>query len=361
VDLKYIVWELIMNENQNNIQYYEDEIDLRELMVALWKRKKMIISLTLVIAILAGMFSMFVLSPVYDTKLNIVISMPEIYSTRFGEYKLPITTNDQYINLLTSNDVLIKTIRDMQYNLDEISVEKLKERIAISSSVIKTNTVQNSFEVTVSADNAEESLKLAQTLYDNYIEFMDVMTKERAISFFIKDFSMDIKTQENQLDSVKEILKKNEELLATTPQIIAKGNANLEIQTQLTSNSDYVVPVDTVNPNYIKIENDIIGNKQTINNIENTIRLNNRYLEELNKEFSALNKYFETGQAEKLESSVIGVVETSVYLPSPPVAPTQKTSPSNALNTIIGAVIGGMLGVMIALFMEYWFKEEVKH
>jgi hypothetical protein len=29
-----------MNENQNNIQYYDDEIDLRELVMALWKRKK---------------------------------------------------------------------------------------------------------------------------------------------------------------------------------------------------------------------------------------------------------------------------------------------------------------------------------
>jgi capsular polysaccharide biosynthesis protein len=329
--------------------------------MALWRRKKMIIGLTLVFAILAGMFSMFVLSPVYDAKLNLVISMPETYTTRYGEYKLPITTNDQYINLITSNDVLINTIRDMEYNLDAISVNMLKERIAIGKSDVKANTVQNSFEVTVSADNPEESLKLAQTLYDNYIEFMDVMTKERAISFFINDFSMDVKTQENQLDSVKEILKKNEELLVATPQIIAKGNANLEIQTQLTANSDYVVPVDTINPNYIKIENDIIENKQTINNIENIIRLNSRYIEELGIEKAAVNKYYETGQAEGLESSVIGVVETSVYLPSPPVAPTQKTSPSNTLNTIIGAVIGGMLGVMIALFMEYWFKEEAKH
>ncbi len=347
-----------MNENQNNIQYYEEEMDLRELIMALWRRKKMIISLTMVIAILTGMFSKFVLSPVYDTKLNIVISMPETYTTRYGEYKLPITTNDQYIRLITSNDVLINTIRDMEYYEDEISVEKIKERIVIGSSDVKTNTVQNSFEVTVSADNPQESLKLAQTLYDNYIEFMDVMTKERAVSFFINNFNMEIKTLGNQLDSVKEILSKNEELLAATPQIIANGNANLEIQTQLTTNSNYVVPVDTVNPNYIKIENDIIGNKQAINDIENTIRLNSRYLEELNKEKSALIKYYETGQAEKLESSVIGVVETSVYLPSPPVAPTQKTSPSNALNTIIGAVIGGMLGVMVALFKEYWFKEE---
>lgn len=346
-----------MKDNTNNVRYYEDEIDLKELIMALWKRKKTIISLTLVFAILAGMFSMFVISPVYDTKLNIVISMPEAYTTRYGDYTLPITTNDQYINLITSNDVLINTIKDMEYDSAEVSLEKLKKRIVISKSDTKANTVQNSFEVIVSANNPEESLKLAQSLFDNYIEFIDVMTKERAISYFINDFSMNIKLSENQLDSAKEILKKNEELLAETPQLIANGDANLEIQTQLTSNSDYVVPVDTVNPNYIKIENDIIANKQSINSIENTIRMKNRYIDELNVEKQALNKYYETGQAEKLELSVIGVVETSVYLPSPPVAPTQKTSPSNALNTVIGAVIGGMIGVMFALVKEYWFKE----
>jgi len=346
-----------MNENKNNIQYYEDEIDLKELIMALWKRKKMIVCLTLVFAILAGMFSMFILSPVYDSKLNIVISMPEDYSTRYGEYTLPITTNGQYINLITSNVVLINTISDMGYDSAKVSLDNLKKRIAIENYDTKTDMVQNSFEVTVSANNPEESVKLAQTLFENYIEFVDVMTKERAISYFINNFNMTIETLENSLKSSREILSKNEELLAETPQIIAKGEASLEIQTKLTDTSDYVVPVNTINPNYIKIENDIVGNKQEINRIENSIKMNNQYVSELGVEQQALNKYYETGRAKKLESSVIGVVETSVYLPSPPVAPTQKTSPSNALNAVIGAVIGGMLGVMVALGKEYWFKE----
>jgi uncharacterized protein involved in exopolysaccharide biosynthesis len=59
-------------------------------------------------------------------------------------------------------------------------------------------------------------------------------------------------------------------------------------------------------------------------------------------------------------TSVIGIVENNIYLSSPPVAPTQKTSPNNSLNTVVGAVLGGMIGVMAALFMEYWFKKENK-
>ncbi len=346
-----------MNENQNNVQYYEDEIDLRELIMALWKRKIMIVCFTLIAAILAGIFSMFVLSPVYDTKLNIVISMPEKYNTRYGEYTLPITSNEQYINLVVSNDVLIHTIEKMGYDKEIVSIEGLKKRIVISKNEAKAGTVQNSFEVTVSADNPEESLELAQILYSNYLDFLDSMTKERAVNYYINDFAIELRSLENTLDIEKERLRSNEELLAQTQQLINTGKANVEIQSPLNGNSDYIIPVDSVNPNYIKLENDIVANKQSINSIENSIRKATQYLEELEKERQAINRYYRTGESERLEASVIGVVGTNVYLPSSPVAPTQKTSPSNALNTAIGAVIGGMLGVMIALVQEYWFKK----
>lgn len=347
-----------MNENKNhNVQYFEDEVDIRELIMTLWKKKNTIIGLTLIFSILAGIFSMFILSPVYDTKLNIVISMPETFRTKYGEYTLPITSNEQYINLIKSNDVINNTIRELGFNSNDITLEKLSKRISINDVGTNTGNIQNSFEVTVSADNPEESLKIAEILFENYIEFMDVMTKERAVSFYYNYFNVDLKSLENSLSSVKESLKKNEELLAQTPKVISEGNANLEIQTQLTDTIDYVVPVDTINPNYIKVENDIVENKQAINSIENTMRLDNLHLKELEVEKQVIKKYYETGQIEKLESSVIGLVETSVYLPSQPVAPTQKTSPSNALNTIIGAIVGLMFSMTFVIIREFWFNK----
>lgn len=349
-----------MNENQNNVKYYEDEIDLKELIMALWKRKKMIMAFILIAAIFAGSFSMFILLPVYETKLNIIISMPEVYHTKYGEYKLPITTNEQYVNLITSNDVLFNTIKYMGYDSSKISIEKLNKRIIVEKYEASVNTVRNSFTVTVSADNPEESLKLAQSLFKNYIEFMDVMTKERAVNYYSDYFNVELKAMQNLLDIERETLKKNEELLSKTPKIIDDARSNVEIRSPLNGNSDYVVPVDTINPNYIKVENDIVQSKQNIYGMESTMKKYSQYLDELDAEKHAIAKYYEAGRVEKLVSSVIGVVETSVYLPSPPVAPTQKTSPSNALNTVIGAVIGGMIGIMVALAKEYWFKEDKK-
>lgn len=348
--------EKIMNENSNNIQYYEDEIDLRELIMALWKRKTMIIAFTLIAAILAALFSMFMISPVYETNLNIIISMPDTYTTRYGDYKLPITSNEQYINLVNSNDVLINTIKDMGYDLEEMSVSGLNKRISVTKPDAKS-TGQNLFTITVTADNPEESLKLAQSLQENYIEFMDAMVKERTIKHYINYFNVELITLNNSLDVANATLANNEELLSQTPKTL-NANSSIEIQSILNDNSNYIVPIETANPNYIKIDNDIIQNKQNINSIENNIDKCMKYLDELEVEKELVNKYYETGKSEKLMTSVISIVENNIYLSSPPVIPTNKTSPSNALNTAIGAVLGGMLGVMTALFMEYWFKKE---
>lgn len=346
-----------MNESQQVLYNNEDEIDLRELFITLWKQKIMIVSIALIAAILAGIFSVFILSPVYDSKLNIVISMPETYKTKYGEYKLPITTNEQYINLISSNDVIINTIKDMSYTTKGVTVENLRNSISIGKVTATAGVVQNSFDVTVSANKPEEALKLAKAVYDNYIEFMDVMTKERAISYYYNNFSVAIKSQEVTLKSEKEILKKNEELLAKTPQTINQKEAMKELQGQLPNTKDFVVLENIINPNYTEVEKAVIENKQRINLIEESIRVYNENLLELEKEKKAVGKYFETGKATKLESGLTGVVETSIYLPSPPVAPSQKTSPSNTKNVAIGLVLGGITGVLIALVKEYCFKK----
>ncbi len=346
------------NQNQNQIQNLaDDEIDLRELIAFIWKKKVVIIAIALIAAVITGLFSMFVLTPVYDTRLNIVINMPETYHTRYGDYTLPITSNEQYINLITSNDVILNTIRDMGYDTDEVTVDTLRKSISIETGDAKTNVKQNSFIVKVSADSPQKSLKLAENLYENYIDFLDAMTKERAISYYENYFNVQIITLENSLTSVTEILKRNEELLAQTPQTINQKEAMQAVKEDLPNTSGFVVLENIINPNYTKIEADIVGNKQSINSMENSIEKYKTYLNEIAEEKKLIDEYYKTGKASRLETSIIGVVETSVYLPSPPVAPTKKTSPSNAKNAIIGGLLGGMLAVAIVFIKDYWWKK----
>jgi capsular polysaccharide biosynthesis protein len=346
-----------MDENRLNLRHNEDEIDLKELILTIWKQKSIIISTALVAAVLSGLYSFFILLPVYDAKLNIVINMPEVYNTRYGEYTLPITTNEQYIGLITSNNVLINTIADMQYDAEEVSVENLRKRITIGKTNPKPDSKQNSFEIKVSAGRAQESLKLAQTLYDNYIEFLDVMTKERAISYYDNNFNVALKAAEISLKSNQEILKSNEALLTRIPQTINQKEVMREMQSEVTNTSNFVVLSNIINPNYTKVESDIILNKQTINSIEDSIRMYDEYLKEVDREKQAIAKYYETGQAAKLESSIIGVAKTSIYLPSSPAVPSQKSSPREALNIAVGIVAGGMIGIMI-VFTKAWLNRD---
>ena len=340
-----------MNESEKNIQQYKDEISLRDLIMVLWKQKIKIISVTLIIAILAALFSKFILSPVYETNLNIVISMPETYATRFGEYKLPISTNGEYIKLIKSNDVIVNTIKDMEHNTQKISVQDLKDRITIAEMSANTSIVQNSFMVTVSANNPEESLKLAQHLYQNYIDFMDVMMKARAVSYYYNDFAVQIESLENELSKTREILSKNEELLVNTPETINQEAAASELKNNTTN---YVILENIINPNYTTLEASIIENRQMIFGLESSIEMYKGYMEELKVEQAALDKYYQSGKTGKTEASIMDVVEVSIYQPSEPVAPTQKSSPSTLINTVIGGFLGGMLSVLVVLFKAYW-------
>lgn len=348
-----------MEESKYNEHIIEDEIDLRDLFMALWKRKTMIISITLIAAFITGLISVFLISPVYHSRLNIIINMPDSYHTKYGDYTLPITTNEQYISLITSSDIIYRTIEDMGYSLEDTTIENLRERITVEIPETKNNVEQNSFFIKVAADNPAEAKKLAQTLFHNYVEFLDILTVEGALEYHINRFNVAIESSEVSLKTQQEILAKNEALLAETPQTINQKGAMEELQNS-DNTTDYIILERIINPNYTKIEQDIIDNKQSINGIENSLRVHNEYLVELEAIRDKVNSYKNNGDLESLTSDVISVTKTNVYLASEPIEPSRKTSPSNAKNVIIGALLGGMVAVLVALIQEYWFKPEDK-
>jgi capsular polysaccharide biosynthesis protein len=342
-----------MDNNLTYEQKQDDEIDLRELILILWKKKTLIVSFTLIAALIAGIFSIFFIKPVYHAKLDLVINMPETYLTKYGDYTLPITSNQQYIDLITSNDILLNTLNDMGDH-DNISVDSLRSRITIVKSNTNSNIEQNHFVIKIAANSPEQAKKLSEALYENYTEFIDVLTIEGAANYFANDYSNKLKALEVELRSAKEILKKNEELLSKTPQTINQKEALTEIENIKVS--EFVVLENIINPGFTKIENDIILNKQEINNLENTISVYNTYLEELDVLNTSLNDYRESGNAVDLEAGITRISKTYLQLPSEPLVPSQKSSPNTTTNVGIGAILGGMLSVMFVLIKEYWFK-----
>ena len=113
--------------NSNHTPYEQhDEISLQELFMALWRHKVLIIVITLIAGLVTGLVSVFAITPVYHARLNIIINMPETQHTKYGDYTLPISSNEQYINLITSNGILQNSIFEMGYNPQQVSVEALR-------------------------------------------------------------------------------------------------------------------------------------------------------------------------------------------------------------------------------------------
>ena len=50
-----------------------------------WRQKILIVVIALVAGLVTCIISVFVITPVYHAKLNIVINMPETYQTKYGE------------------------------------------------------------------------------------------------------------------------------------------------------------------------------------------------------------------------------------------------------------------------------------
>lgn len=346
-----------MNTNQTySHNDFSEEISLQEIFMALWKQKLLIIIITVIAAFVTGIFSVFVLTPVYHAKLNIIVNMPETHHTKYGDYTLPITTNEQYINLITSNDILKNTMEDLGYNPQETTVESLRDKISIVQ-VDNKNTSQNSFEVRVASDNPEEAKRFAQALYNNYIEFLDVMIAEGAVEYFKDFYSISIQSLEVELETNKELLEKNMELLNNTPMTINQKEAMNEVISSANI-SDIIIMENIINPNYTELELDIINIKQTINSIENSIDMYNTYLVELEEKQSEIAKYYSTGEFKELKNKIVRITKSNIYLPSEPVAPSRKTSPSNLRNVVIGTLLGGMVSVLVALIREFWFRKE---
>lgn len=331
-----------------NAQIYDDEIELRELIMILWNHKVLIIAITLMLALLAGVFSKFFTTPVYQTRFSIVARIPENYNTIYGSYDLPIKTNAEYINLIKSNEVIKHTIKDLGHDPKEVSVQSISNRISFEDA---SGGDQSIFVVKVNGPTPQEAVDLANTLYDNYVEYIDVMLKDRAINYYYNDFSINLVQNETQIASNKDLLERHEDLLKTVPNTIDQSAAMEEIP----NTNDYIVLENIINPNYTNLEYRVLEIKQDINVLESENKQYSAYIEELTEEKSKLDEYYQADEDVEFDSNITDNMD--IFKLSEPITPGGKSSPNVTRNIVIAGLLGGMIGVFTAFFMAYWKRE----
>jgi uncharacterized protein involved in exopolysaccharide biosynthesis len=248
----------------------------------------------------------------------------------------------------------------MGYNSDNVKTDKLKEKIEIDTSAISYQSgEQNNYTVRISAKNATEAQKLAQTLYENYIEYLNVMIIENAANYYYNNLRIQLNSDLDALELAKKVLTQNETILLNIPKTIDQKGAMKEIE-DMANTSDFVVINDVVNPNYTEVEKNIIQNKQDVNTLQNSVDTNTIYIEKLQDLKDKVSEYYSTGKYIDEANDLGNIINANVFIPSKPAVPSEKTSPSNTTNVIIGAFLGCVVVIGITLFREYWFGVTVK-
>ena len=204
------------HNNNHNIADEEIEIDLRELLKIFKKWSKLIIVMTLLCAFVAGLFSYFVMSPIYQAKtLLMVTQATEKLQTnptaRSGEgledvvssvSRMPVLTMSTYLGQIKSETLMNRIIERLQLDPEKYNAYSMAGMI--EASVVKDS---NLIEVKVTSADPALATKIANILSDEYLKLMTEKNQEqmsRSVDFLDKQKTVTDKELDEASDHLKE-------------------------------------------------------------------------------------------------------------------------------------------------------------
>ena len=212
----------------------EEEIDLREYINVLLKRKGIIVLIFLVAVITAAIVSYFVLQPVYEADVVIAVSKPKIGNSIVSELSL-----EDYKNLITDNALKEELIQKL--NLDKPPLEAtpydLERMITIElpkgTNLIKMNLQASNSKLTEELINNWATLFVEKNkrLYFNEVKKTKIGVEDK-LKYAEKDF-YEIKEKVikfNETDNLKAI---EGEIIYKTTKILNFKARLIDIQLSL--------------------------------------------------------------------------------------------------------------------------------
>lgn len=114
------------------------ELDLGEIFKIIYKRKFVIVGVTIVVAIITTLINIFVLKPIYEAKVSIIVGQQDVMENIAYSYSSDTIVLSQkliktYSKIATSDTVLKKTIKDLGLNYNSDEYEMFKKRVIVTS------------------------------------------------------------------------------------------------------------------------------------------------------------------------------------------------------------------------------------
>ena len=274
----------------------EEEIDLREYINVLLKRKGIIILIFLIAVIAAAIISYFILTPIYQSSVSFQVNT----ELTKQPYYYPASSTNPYISdiliLLTSDSILREAAERINLSYDFTKIKEKVEATNIKDTNIITLTVEDG------------NPKLA------------------------RDFA----------DSIIGIFMKKNQFIYDEKRKIAEENLKI-----------YEEQLDDIEKNIIEIEKTKlkIVNSKDMPDVEKhfqTSLLLNSIVTERNTRNFLISKI--SSIKEDLMNYKGFKIIDSASEPTTPIKPNKK------LNIIIAGVLGLFIGIFVAFFLEFWQK-----
>ena len=320
-----------MSQNMSEQNYYqEDKIDLKELFKILWSKKILIISLTSVITLLAGIYA-FNKTPIYEATALVEIGNYKLHNNNHNKAILDSTADlSKKLNLLFID--MLKNEKDRKVEISSISVPKKSSNFI----EIKAEAISNEIA-------SREILRVVDYIKNKHQKILNDVKNRR---------ELEIKNINTKIDNIK---SKEIKLLSE------------KIDIQQANLNDYKLQLNTIGKNIKDIENSNpaltalkLMEKRDLSSF--ILELNLQLMDMRNQkdelETTSINQLLEKKQlVESMmlphnykNSEVIGRVITNDH----PIKPKKK------LVVAVAFIAGFILSIFLVFIMNAFRKEDDK-
>ena len=335
----------------------ENEISLKELILILLNEKKLIAIITATFTILAIIVTLM-LPKVYEAQSQIVFSIPESSSSRFGTFAFPSQNIADYLPLLTSDEVKNEVASILEIESSGINPQ------------VEFNKDNKYIFVKTSASTPELAKQINDTLIETYINRIRVQYKLESINKFIIYYQNRINSITFQVDRTQSMLSEKQiflmdldpkytlqKALFADPKTAAlyADKFNLDFSTL----SNDVILEEYVSEKYLQIEAEVIDLRTTLINLSEELKFSEKLLSELNEENDQLESNFNTRNYNMILHDELDLLDGYIYQVSQAVLPENRISPKNSVNVMLGFIFGLTISVIYVFFKHYWKTETI--
>jgi capsular polysaccharide biosynthesis protein len=299
----------------------EDEIDLRDYIEVLWRRKWAVMAIFLVAVVVAGVVS-FVMPETYQAK-NLV---------EIGQIKGKMLQSLDDIQSIFNRDNILKELK-----------EKLIEPLDLPETTT-TNSIANMFDIKKASEASTSDSHFIEILgRANTPEKAVIVVKtvtEKLLDYHQNIFKEAEKTYEIELTTIENSLVKTEKDLEKTKQDISRLEQDIQVYQQEIEKRDDIQTEGQgrIAESYINLLAEVKNQKE------------NKESQLLNLEQELIN--LEQDIQQKISERVYQTKSTKIEVPS--VNPETRIAPKRKQNVMIAGILGLFMGIFYAFGAEYF-------